>query len=275
MKPVATDPLQAWLPTPGTDLYYAFRYVPAAAALPLILLESFRRLLANIPLGCSNPEIARAKLDWWHGELHTPGNASSRHALLRALEPFCQRDAALKDALFALVEGTRSLLDQARFEDPSARWAAYTKTHSPLWAVHARSCGITNPTRIAAVCELGLAIELIWGFRELRRLIDAQVTWLCQTHIPVAATSMADGDWYAAVGTQEIIYLRATIKNAEKNLRAGGTLPRACRGILVLAELARTTLEEIATDGCRVWERRIELTPLRKLLRTLKVRFRD
>lgn len=266
--PVPTDLLQEWLPAGGSDLYYALLYAPAALRPTLTLLEAFRRHVVNVPLTCSNPDIARAKLAWWHGELHAFAATGSQHTLLRALAPLAAHDTALQPALFAVVDGSANLLDSPRFADAAARRAAYTGVHGPLWQVHARLCGLTAPSHAAALCRLGVAVELTHGLRDLRRVIAAGITWLCRTHEPPSRAETADADWYAAVAAREVAYLREELAQA----RAALPRTRACRPALVLGDLAETLLGEIAADGCRVWERRIDLTPLRKLWHALRVR---
>jgi phytoene synthase len=264
--------LQDWLPPAGSDLYYALRYLPPAVRASLTVIEAFRRHLVNLPLECSNLEIARAKLGWWHGELHTLESARSQHVLIRALAPIAAQHPALRAALFALVDGVAGLLDEPRFASADSRHAAYLRVHGPLWTVHAAVSGLTVPAEIAAMCRLGVAIELAYGLRDLRRVIDAGLTWLCRAHEPTAEIPPAHADWYAAVAQRELPYLRDELQAAQRAMPCRGDHARACRVVLVLGELAQMMLAEIAADGYRVWERRVELTPLRKLLRTLKIR---
>lgn len=263
------DALAEWLPPVGSDLYYALRFVPLAHRGPLTLLEAFRQLLTGLPLGCSNPDVARAKLAWWHGELHALDPARSQHALLRALAPHAATDPALVPALFAVVDGTAALLDQSRFEDVEARHACYARVHAPLWRVHARWAGVSDEQVCTAMAELGVAVELAYGLRDLRRLVDAGLAWVSRDREPAVPSATADAEWYAALAQREVPHLRATLDAARARLP---TLGPHARVVLVRADLAGVLLDELAADGCRVWERRIELTPLRKLWRALRVR---
>jgi hypothetical protein len=71
----------------------------------------------------------------------------------------------------------------------------------------------------------------------------------------------ASGDWYAAVLSEELAALQAELAPALNGLEGRATL----RPLATLARLNHTLVSEILHSGCRVWETRTELTPLRKL----------
>jgi 15-cis-phytoene synthase len=269
---VSEAALRELLPLPGSELYYAVLFLPAEIRHEVTLLETFRRHIVTLPYHCSNHDIARAKLAWWHGELHTLQQATSRHAIARALAPLVAREPLLVAALFALVDGMAELLDATRFATGAARRECYTRVHGPLWVVHARFCGVTSTSDLAALRDLGVALELAYGLRDLRSLIRAGVTWLCRSHEPPVATTDNDADWYTAVAAREVPYLRDALHTAETALAPQSRRAKSLRALHVLSNLARATLDEIATDGYRVWERRVEITPLRKLWRALLIR---
>ena len=268
--------LRELLPAPGSELYYALLFVPPSIRPALTLLEAFRRLLATVPQHCSNPAIARAKLAWWHGELHTLNTSAARHVMVRALAPLTARDPALVPALFALVDGIAGLLDETRFATTATRLECYTRTHGPLWEAHARMCGLTQEAPRLALRHLGVCIELAYGLRDLRRTIDAGIAWLCRTHEPTPVAHRTDilttAAWYVAVARAEVPFLQAELRAAQTALERWDNRSAPLRAIYVLCDLARLTLDEIAADGYHVWERRVEITPLRKFWRALKIR---
>ncbi len=265
--------LRELLPPPGSELYYALLFVPATIRHEVTLLETFRRLVVTLPHQCSNRDIARAKLAWWHGELHNLHAASARHAITRALTPLVARDSTLAAALFALVDGVAELLEENRFASPAARLESYTRVHGPLWEAHARIAGVTHAPQLTALRNLGVAVELAYGLRDLRAVIRAGVTWLCRSHEPPAtAAALTDAAWYAAVAQLEVPYLRDSLHAAQAGLAPQDRHARPLRALYVLRDLALATLDEIATDGYQVWARRVEITPLRKLWQALKIR---
>jgi 15-cis-phytoene synthase len=256
--------LRELLPVAGSDLYYALRYAPPDARPDLALVEAFRALISALPWQCSNSAIAMTKLTWWHEELHQIGTRNARHAMTRALAPIVDRHTGLLEALFALVNGTAALLNRGRFDSVAERRVSITATHAPLWRVHAEVCGESNPLALDQVAALGAGVETALIVRALRRHIDAGLAFICQDIQPHDAAQAENADWYAALARLEIPILIDDLRATRLALLTHATQARRLRPTLVLTALAIATLQEIAADGYRVWERRIELTPLRK-----------
>lgn len=253
------------LPAPGSDLYYALLYAPAEARPSLTLIESFRGLISAIPGQCSSPDVATQKLAWWHEEMHRLGTPEARHAVTRALGPVAAAHQNLMNAAMALIDGTARLLHHDRFATMTERAANFATIHAPLWRIHAAACGEDQIAALDSACELGTAIELNRVLRDLRRHIGAGLAWVCRDCEPASAAQAGDADWYAALAALEVPALGAALEAARSMLAATAANPRRLRSLYALAALSRATLREIAADGYRVWEHRIELTPLRKL----------
>ncbi len=267
----AAAPLDDYLPRPGSDLYYAHRYAPAAARPVLALLEALRGEIARVPANCSTPDIAFAKLAWWREELARLDAGAPRHVLTRALLPYLAALPTLTHAARALVDGTTSLLEQTRYVTRDARLAALDAAHGPLWElVNAQTAPLTDAERRMARL-LGSRVEEAYALRDTRRIVASGAALLAQDSVGAierGTTTLDDAEWYARVIAVDL----AACRDA---LAAGlGALPsrRRLRPLATLARLAIATLDEIAADGCRVWERRIELTPLRKLWIALRER---
>ena len=54
---------------PGSDLYYSLLYTPQPQRLAAETLHAFAREVIDIPRTCSDPGVARLKLQWWREEL--------------------------------------------------------------------------------------------------------------------------------------------------------------------------------------------------------------
>ncbi len=251
-------------PAPGSELYYALLYAPPAARNQLALIESLRGLISAIPVQCSTPEIAVTKLAWWHDEIHRLGTPDARHALTRALADVAVNYPGLNTALFDLVNGTVGLLNRSRFDSAAERGATFAAIHSPLWRVHAAICGERDPAIDACVGQLGSAIELAQILRDLRRQVSAELAFISRDREPVLSAGVNDADWYAALAALEVPALLDTLTTNRRQLAAISSRPRRLQSLFALTEFAVANLHEIARDGHRVWERRVELTPLRK-----------
>ena len=117
--------------------------------------------------------------------------------------------------------------------------------------------------------DLGIAFQLTNIIRDVGE--DARRGRIYLPQDDLARFGVASSDVLRARGSPEFAHLMAFRSSAHE---AGTTarfaqLPaedrRAQRAGLVMAAIYRTLLDEIARDGYRVLDRRIALTPLRKL----------
>lgn len=250
-------------PRAGSNLYYALLYAPSPLRQALTLIESFRQLMISIPLTCSNLDIAHTKLAWWHEEVERIRDGVPRHALGRALVPWVQAQPALHVALHANVLGITQLLSATRFASRGERFAAYSQTHSALWALHAALSGETSGELLAAAGRVGSLVQISYALNELRWHLDSGMAIITRDSEPPNSPGeqLANAQWYAALAARDIAALQEDLRAAAAALPRGATL----RTLKVAAVLALATLAEVAADGHRVWEHRIELTPLRQL----------
>jgi phytoene synthase len=272
------DPtLQPYLPAVGSTLHYALLYQPARSRAQLRLVESLREILTRLPLTSSSPEVAHAQLAWWYEALDSAATGSllPRHPLLEALAPGFVSDPALAPAFRTLIEGIAKVQATTRFESVAAREQVWCELHGPLWDAHARLCGINAPEAQHAVRRLGGILALAEALLDLRRTIGAGLAFICRDRAPDTA-ALADGahdaEWFAALARLEIPALVQELTIGLAGLPQSVALRRALRVQRVLVSVAQAALVELAREGGRVWEQRVDLTPVRKLWRALCVR---
>ena len=260
-------PVEAYLPQPGTDVYYAQRYAPAAQRPLLGLIEALRGEIARVPATCSTSDIAVAKLAWWREEIARFAHGTPRHRVTQALAPALPALPALVPAAVALVDGIVALLDTTRHPTRASRSIAFDRAHGPLWGVINALTTALDADEARHARLLGSRVEEAYALRDTRRFVTSGAALLAQDSIAASGRAAAqnadpaDADWYARVMHVDIVDCRGQLA-AELV-----TLPcrRRLRPLATLTRIAIATLDEVLADGCRVWERRIELTPLRKL----------
>jgi phytoene synthase len=260
------DAVAEYLPRPGTDLYYAQLYLPPRRRQLLALTESLRGEIARVPASCSSPEIAATKLAWWREEIARLAGGAPRHALTTSLHARMDEVPSLPDAALALVDGIASLLDTVRFATRDERFAAFDAAHGPLWQLVNAQCAMLDAAAAATARRLGSRIEEAYALRDTRRYVAGGAALLAQDSVRQAESAttngpLDDGDWYARVLALDIEHAIAALRRELAALRER----RRLRPLATLARLACATLEEVQADGSRVWDRRVELTPLRKL----------
>ncbi len=263
------DPAREYAPPAGSDLYYALLYCAPHVRPALQAVEVFRGLIAQIPRTCSTKEIALTKLTWWHTELHRLTDGQPQHVATRALQPLLARDALLASALFALVDGVAALLPVSRFATADARFEAYAAAHSPLWECHARLAECAGDATSTAG-RVGTMLAIVDTLRALRAALTGGQAWLSQDIVARAGTSAetTQAEWYRALAMIELPEFQREINLHLTALRR----VRELRCLRSLLRMALATLGVIAEDGYAVWERRVEITPWRKLLCALRTR---
>ena len=75
----------------GSSFYYSFRFLPPDRRAAIIALYAFCREVDDVVDECSDPGVARTKLQWWREEiddlpLPTLAQASQPHAILIQLK---------------------------------------------------------------------------------------------------------------------------------------------------------------------------------------------
>lgn len=268
----ADAPLADYLPRPGSDLYYAQRYAPPATRARLARLEALRGEIARVPANCSNAEIAQAKLAWWREEIARLVDGSPRHVLTRALTTELATLPALPAAALALVDGTAALLVSPRHPTRAARLAAIDAAHGPLWELVNAATATIDAAAARHARLLGSRVEEAYALRDTRRIVHSGAALLAEDTVQAVerrlSSTLDDAEWYAQVIAVDVAACREALAAGLAALPAR----RQLRPLATLTRLALATLDEVAADGCRVWERRVELTPLRKLWIALRER---
>ena len=263
MSQAPAGALETWLPQVGTDRYYAQLYCPPGPRQALALIEALRGEIARIPASCSSPTVALPKLAWWREELAHLQRGSPRHAITRALG---NQIPDLPGAALALVSGVESLLGGYAHASRADRRAALLGAHGPLWACALAASQPAGKPGSAQALQCAALVEEAYALRDARPLLEGGFSLVAQDSV---ATSVAQhgvlpvlpGAWHAAVLGVDI---ECTLTDLRQHL-AQLSDRQALRPLATLARLAIATLEEVRAGGCRVWETRVELTPLRKL----------
>ena len=269
--------LREFLPTAGSAWYYALLYQPAASRDRLRVVEALRQSICSLPFTSSNAEVAHARLGWWYENLVASERSTQApaHPLLRALQPGFAVDPALRPAFVSLIEGIARLQTTGRFANGTERMTAWQATHGPMWEVHAQICGFSDPKILNAISQLGTTIALAEALVDLRRAVRGELAFVCRDREPAgsdAGLQSSDAQWYAALARREIPELAARLDRGVTELPTLHGAQRRLRALRVMAALALDTLAELAREQGRVWDMRVELTPLRRLWRAWRVR---
>ncbi len=253
----------------GSSFYYSFMFLPPARRRAITALYAFCREVDDVVDEVRDPGVARAKLAWWRQEVRSAFEGTPQHPVAQALAPRV-RELGLPAAPFqAVIDGMAMDLELVRYVDFPALLTYCDRVAGVVGMMSAQIMGYTERGTLGYARDLGIAFQLTNVIRDvgedaMRGRISLPQEDLARFGVPAAAILKRE----AAPGFVDL--MRFEVERARTWYdRALAQLPavdrRRQRTGLAMAAIYRTTLEEIERDGYRVLDRRLSLTPLRKL----------
>ena len=253
----------------GSSFYYSFLFLPPDRRRAITALYAFCREVDDVVDDVADPQVARAKLAWWRREIEAVYAGTPQHPVARALEPVVAAFALPQGDLQTVIDGMAMDLDHTRYLDFAALEQYCHRVGGVVGLLSAEIFGRTAEATRRYARDLGVAFQLTNIIRDVGEDARRGRIYLPQDELhrfDVAPSAILAGraddnfrrlmafqvdrarDWYARA--------LASLPDADR---------RAQRPGLVMAAIYRTLLDEIERDDYRVLDRRIALTPLRKL----------
>ena len=233
---------------PGSDEYYASRFIPGQERYRAWCVLALKTVIEEIILRVSDPGVARLKLAWWQ-------DADSRvnHPLFNLSVQLGVEAELLHTATGQLSTAIDQGFSNTGFPDENAQDEWYRDGYQNFYQI------------LGGDSDLGLRLEQCRSLLQLRELITANVIRLSTTrlgHYDLSAIDFVES--LPGERRQQFIHdeLRATAKNLESAIHRRN----ARRGpVYAYAALTYKRIQETIADGGLLLERKVELTPIRKL----------
>jgi phytoene synthase len=253
----------------GSSFYYSFLFLPAEKRRAITALYAFCREVDDVADEVHDPGVARAKLAWWRTEVANLFAGHPQHPVTRALAPFvapCRLDAARMNEI---IDGMEMDLTHHRYADFESLKLYCHRAAGVVGQLSASIFGYSNPSTLEYAEALGIAFQLTNIIRDVGE--DARRDRVYLPADELGRFGLDAADILARRGDDRFRSLMAF--QADRALacydRAMGRLApedrRNQRAGLIMAAIYRALLEEIRGDGFQVLDRRIALTPIRKL----------
>ena len=253
----------------GSSFYYSFLFLPPERRQAITALYAFCREVDDVVDECADPQLARTKLAWWRTELAAMYAGKPSHPVTMALARAAARFDLPQEQLAEIIEGMEMDIGQSRYADFKSLHLYCYRVASVVGLLAAEIFGYGDRRTLKYAHDLGLAFQLTNIIRDVgedarRGRIYIPADELRQFNVPAADILQARySDNFRRL-------MEFQIERAGKYYeQAMAQLPpqdrHAQRPGLMMAAIYRATLGEIRRDGCRVLDRRIALTPLRKL----------
>lgn len=253
----------------GSDEYYCVRFLEPRERPAVAALHALARELGRVPHECTEPAVAHAKLAWWREELARSCAGGARHPVTRVLAPALARAPLAPESLLELVAAFEEELDPPRYPDFEALHRHCLARGGTLALLEARVLGAVAARSEPAVRELGAALRLAESLAAIGG--DVRRGYVFVPGDELAAAGVTEAQLRVGRTTPAIRALleRHAQRAGTRLQRALDTLPpverRALRAGRIRARLALALLAEIRRDDYRLLERRVTLTPIRRL----------
>jgi phytoene synthase len=253
----------------GSSFYYSFLFLEPPRRQAITALYAFCREVDDVVDECADPQLARTKLAWWRSQIDALYAGKPDHPVTQALAVALQRYPLPREQLLEIIAGMEMDLDQTRYPDFQALHRYCHRVASVVGLLAAEIFGYQDRATLRYANDLGLAFQLTNIIRDVgedarRGRIYLPLDELVQFDVPLADILNARySDNFRRLMEFQIERAERTYAEALAQLPACDR--KAQRAGLMMAAIYRALLAEIKHDGCRVLDRRISLTPIRKL----------
>jgi 15-cis-phytoene synthase len=257
----------------GSSFYYAFLFLPQQRRAAITAFYAFCREVDDVVDETSDASVAATKLQWWRKEVAQAYAGNPSHPVMKALMPLTAEFNIRAEHLQAVIEGCQTDLDQTRFLDYPALQRYCHLVAGVVGEVAASIFGRSHERTVQYAHQLGLAMQLTNIIRDVgddarRGRIYLPVNELQRFDVKAHELLKRDKPWGYSERFSALMRFQAERAHAAYD-SALALLPESDRVAqkpgLMMANIYRTLLRDIETQGFQVLHQRTSVTPLRKL----------
>ena len=257
----------------GSSFYYAFLFLPPPRRAAITAFYAFCREVDDVVDETTDPSVAATKLAWWRKEVVAAFAGQPSHPVMHALLPLAPDYGIHAAHLLAVIEGCQTDLEQTRFLDFPALQRYCHLVAGVVGEVAANIFGRTQAATVQYAHQLGQAMQLTNIIRDVgddarRGRVYLPVNELQRFDVRAHELLKREKPWGYSERFTALMRFQAERAHASYDA-AMALLPPADQAAqkpgLMMANIYRTLLREIESQGFQVLHQRTSLTPLRKL----------
>ena len=253
----------------GSSFYYSFLFLPPEKRRAITALYAFCREVDDIADEVSDVGIARTKLAWWRTEVANLFAGHPQHPVTKALAPFVSMYGLDAARMNEIIDGMEMDLAYHRYPDFESLKVYCHRVAGVVGQLSASIFGYANPSTLEYAEALGIAFQLTNIIRDVGEDARRDRVYLPQDEL--ARFGLTAEDLLARQGGEpfrRLMEFQAERAQAHYDLAYSRLAPEDRgnqRAGLIMSAIYLTLLDEIRRDGFKVLDRRVALTPLRKL----------
>lgn len=237
--------------TPGSSLYYALLYTPKPQQDAVALLLAFFNEIKSIPNQVSETEIAKTKLMWWTKEIAQTYKHYPQHPLTQALSATIERYALDELAFLDYIKEIHASLDTPPLAIADKLASPAKACGSKLLLLSAVTGHIVVPKEF--ISHLAMALQAIHDIRYIGREIKNYPELYPQENND------------ALLGTLRNLASTAKSNYAHSLKVLNAQQREKLLALIIYANIQLALLVEIEKLDFQLLDKKISLTPLRKL----------
>jgi len=260
----------------GSSLYYSIRVLPSAKRNATVALHAFWCELQEISYECHDPQVARAKLQWWQSEIAELFAGNVRHPVCLELSKAIESYGLEASHFEQILHGIDHNLDQGEYASFAELEAFCDLTGGKLSQLCTQVMGYKDVNSLTYANTLGIAMQLLGILRNVRR--DALVGRIYLPQGELKQFQISPQDFYEARFDEKIqaIFAYQATRIRKYYSKALTQLPLSDydtqRAGRIRMQLSLATLQELEHDGYQLFKHAVRVTPLRKLWISLRTR---
>ena len=253
----------------GSSFYYSFLFLPAEKRRAITALYAFCREVDDVVDEVADVGVARTKLAWWRTEVANLFAGHPQHPVAKALAPFTATHGIDAARLNEIIDGMEMDLVYHRYPDFEALKLYCHRAAGVVGQLSASIFGYSDASTLEYAEALGIAFQLTNIIRDVGEDARRDRIYLPQDELARFGVSAEDilarrgGESFLALMKFQAERAHSYYEAAFSKLAPGDRANQ--RAGLIMAAIYRTLLAEIEGDGFQVLDRRVALTPLRKL----------
>jgi phytoene synthase len=253
----------------GSSFYYSFLFLPTEQRRAIMALYAFCREVDDVVDDCTEPVVAQAKLDWWRGEIARLYAGTPQHPVTQALQSAVMRYDLPQEYFAEIIDGMAMDLTQTRYASFKDLSLYCYRVASVVGLMAATIFGYEDRHTLKYAHDLGMAFQLTNILRDVGE--DAARGRIYLPSDEMARFGVSAEDVLArrmSDGMRELLRCQAQRARTYYD-KAFAQLPivdrYGQRSGLIMAAIYLSTLDAIEQQGYPVLERRVRLSPWRKL----------
>jgi 15-cis-phytoene synthase len=253
----------------GSSFYYSFLFLPQDKRRAITALYAFCREVDDIADEVQDVSVARTKLAWWRTEIANLFAGHPQHPVARALAPFVATFGIDPSRLNEIIDGMEMDLVYQRYPDFDSLKLYCHRVAGVVGQLSASIFGYTDKSTLEYAEALGIAFQLTNIIRDVGEDARRNRVYLPQDELARFGIATEDilqgrgGEAFACLMRFQAARAHSYYDLAFAKLTSADR--RDQRAGLIMSAIYRTLLNEIERDGFKVLDRRVALTPLRKL----------